>query len=48
LFLTPGINRIVKLKRTGLEGHVAGKRTNGNTYSGLVIKSVGREPLGKP
>jgi len=36
-----------KSKKKGLAGHVAGMGTNSNTYSGLVIKSVRRKPLGK-
>jgi len=39
---------MVKSRRTGLAGHVAGMGTNSNTYSCLVIKSVGRKPIENP
>ena len=39
---------MVKSRRTGLAGNVAGVGTNRNNYSGLVMKSLGRKPLGKP
>jgi hypothetical protein len=48
LYSSPSIIRIIKPRRVGWEGHVAGMGANKNSYRILVEKPEEERPLTRP